>query len=62
MAVAKPKQQRLVLALAALQGAIGDELWGGVIRLGPWQFHPLVLMFALSGSLMISKTLRIPKP
>jgi CDP-diacylglycerol--serine O-phosphatidyltransferase len=23
--------------------------------------HPLVLMFALSGSLMISKTLRIPK-
>ncbi len=52
----------IVLALAALQGAIGDELWGGVIRLGPWQFHPLVLMFALSGSLMISKTLRIPKP
>jgi len=24
--------------------------------------HPLVLMFVLSGSLMISKTLRIPKP
>ncbi|MGE8261542.1 MAG: CDP-diacylglycerol--serine O-phosphatidyltransferase, partial [Stenotrophomonas sp.] len=23
---------------------------------------PLVLLFALSGSLMISKTLRIPKP
>jgi hypothetical protein len=23
--------------------------------------HPLVLMFAFSGSLMISKTLRIPK-
>ena len=51
----------IVLALAALQGAIGDELWGGVIRLGPWQFHPLVLVFALSGSLMISKTIRIPK-
>ena len=29
---------------------------------GPWQLHPLVLVFALSGSLMISKTLRIPKP
>jgi CDP-diacylglycerol--serine O-phosphatidyltransferase len=24
--------------------------------------HPLVLLYALSGSLMISKTLRIPKP
>jgi CDP-diacylglycerol--serine O-phosphatidyltransferase len=44
------------------QGAIGGQLWFGVIHLGPWQFHPLVLMFALSGSLMISKTLHIPKP
>ncbi|MFM8412332.1 MAG: CDP-diacylglycerol--serine O-phosphatidyltransferase, partial [Alphaproteobacteria bacterium] len=25
-------------------------------------FHPLVLLFALSGTAMISKTLRIPKP
>ena len=33
-----------------------------MVKLGPWQFHPLVLMFALSGSLMISKTLQIPKP
>ena len=52
----------VVLAVAAWQGAIGPNLWGGVVQLGPWQFHPLVLMFALSGSLMISKTLRIPKP
>lgn len=52
----------IVLAVATWQGAIGDQLWLGVIQLGPWQFHPLVLMFALSGSLMISKTLRIPKP
>ena len=29
--------------------------------LGPWELHPLVLLFALSGTLMISKTLRIPK-
>ena len=34
----------------------------GVLQLGPWQLHPLVLAYALSGSLMISKTLRIPKP
>ena len=51
----------IVLAVAAWQGAIGDQLWFGVVHLGPWQFHPLVLMFALSGSLMISKTLHIPK-
>jgi CDP-diacylglycerol--serine O-phosphatidyltransferase len=52
----------VVLAVAAMQGALGEDLWLGMVKLGPWQFHPLVLMFALSGSLMISKTLRIPKP
>ncbi len=52
----------VVLAIAAATGNIGAELWGGRWHLGPWQLHPLVLMFALSGSLMISKTLRIPKP
>ncbi len=51
----------LLLAFAAWQGRIGDALWLGVVQLGPWQLHPLVLVFALSGSLMISKTLRIPK-
>ena len=51
-----------VLAAAAWQGRLGDELWGGVWQLGPWALHPLALMFVLSGSLMISKTLRIPKP
>ena len=52
----------VVLAIAAWQGSIGDAVWFGEYRLGPWLLHPLVLMFALSGSLMISKTLRIPKP
>ena len=50
-----------VFALAAWQGRVGAELWGGVWTLGPWQLHPLALLFVLSGSLMISKTLRIPK-
>ena len=51
-----------LLALAAWQGRVGEErLWGGVMELGPWELHPLVLLFVLSGSLMISKTLRIPK-
>ena len=50
-----------VLAFAAWQGRIGDTLFGGSLVLGPWQLHPLALLFGLSGTLMISKTLRIPK-
>ena len=52
----------VLLAVAAGTGAVGPQLWLGQWQLGPWQLHPLVLLFALSGSLMISKTLRIPKP
>jgi CDP-diacylglycerol--serine O-phosphatidyltransferase len=50
-----------VLAVAAWSGRLGDDLWLGSLALGPWQLHPLVLLFVLSGSLMISKTLHIPK-
>ena len=50
-----------VLAFAAWRGRVGDDLFGGAVQLGPWVLHPLVLLFVLSGSLMISKTLRIPK-
>ena len=50
-----------VLAVAAWQGRIGDALWFGAVDLGPWTLHPLALIYAVSGSLMISKTLRIPK-
>jgi CDP-diacylglycerol--serine O-phosphatidyltransferase len=50
-----------VLAWAAWQGRVGDAVWGGAWVVGPWTLHPLVLLFALSGTLMISKTLRIPK-
>lgn len=52
----------MLLAVAAINGRVGEQLWLGHWQLGPWQLHPLVLLFALSGSLMISKTLRIPKP
>ena len=51
----------LVLAIAAAKHRLGDDFWFGRLDLGPMGLHPLVLMFALSGSLMISKTLRIPK-
>lgn len=50
-----------LLAAAALAERLGQGLWFGVWQIGPWQLHPLVLVYALSGSLMISKTLRIPK-
>jgi CDP-diacylglycerol--serine O-phosphatidyltransferase len=50
-----------VLAFAAWQGRIGESLYGGAWAIGPWTLHPLVLLYVLSGTLMISKTLRIPK-
>ncbi|MDR3380388.1 CDP-alcohol phosphatidyltransferase family protein [Cupriavidus basilensis] len=50
-----------VLAFCAWQGRVGDALYGGVWSIGPADLHPLALLFVLSGSLMISKTLRIPK-
>jgi CDP-diacylglycerol--serine O-phosphatidyltransferase len=50
-----------VLAVAQWLGRTGDALWGGSMVLGPWALHPLALLYVLSGSLMISKTLHIPK-
>ena len=50
-----------VLAWLASQALIGGTLWGGAWAIGPWQLHPVSLLFALSGTLMISKTLHIPK-
>ena len=49
------------LAFAAWQERVGDDFYGGVWQLGPWILHPFALLFVLSGTLMISKTLRIPK-
>lgn len=51
-----------VLAWAAWRGRLGDSIYGGEWSAGAWTLHPLALLFALSGTLMISKTLRIPKP
>lgn len=51
----------LVLAIAFAQGRTFDHAWFGVLQLGPWKLHPLTLMYAVSGSFMIS-TIRIPKP
>jgi len=50
-----------VMALAASLGAVRQHLWLGEVTLFGFTLHPLVLMFAVSGSLMISR-IRIPKP
>lgn len=54
----------LVGLLAALTwyDAIGVSLPFGRLRFLGGSFHPLVLVFALSGTAMISKTLHVPKP
>ena len=59
-----PSSTLLVLLLVLLTwlGRIGPALPLGMVALGPFALHPLVLLFVLSGSLMISKTLRVPKP
>ena len=49
-----------LLALAAWFGALQEQLWLGMVTIAGFQLHPLVLMFAVSGSLMISR-IRIPK-
>ncbi len=49
-----------ILLLAAWNDALGDRLWFGAVSLAGFTLHPLVLLFAISGSLMISRV-RIPK-
>lgn len=50
-----------LMAMAAWFGAVREDLWFGEVTLAGFKLHPLVLMFAISGSLMISR-LRIRKP
>ena len=50
-----------ILAWLASNGQVGDALFGGTWTFLSWQLHPVALLFALSGTLMISKTLHIPK-
>ena len=55
------------LVLVALLGwafgtdAVHAHLWGGETRILGWLLHPVAVVYAVSGSLMIS-TIRIPKP
>jgi CDP-diacylglycerol--serine O-phosphatidyltransferase len=49
-----------VMFLAASQGAVRESLWFGSVEFAGFTLHPLVLLFAVSGSLMISR-IRFPK-
>ncbi|SAM07318.1 hypothetical protein [Absidia glauca] len=52
-----------LLAYFVLQDRYMETLPGQLITFANgWDLHPLVLIYAVSGTLMISKTLRIPKP
>ncbi|MDA8431143.1 MAG: CDP-alcohol phosphatidyltransferase family protein [Geobacteraceae bacterium] len=50
----------ILLCWAASQGAVHDSLWFGRVVIAGFTLHPLVLVFALSGSLMVSR-IRFPK-
>jgi len=50
----------VLLLWAASQGALRESLWFGQVVIAGFTLHPIVLFFAVSGSLMISR-IRIPK-
>lgn len=49
-----------LLWAAAAQGAVGESPWGGAWWIAGFALHPRVPLFAVPGSLMISR-IRIPK-
>jgi CDP-diacylglycerol---serine O-phosphatidyltransferase len=51
-----------LLGAAFRLGKIDADLWFGAYQIGPALLHPLSLLYAASGSAMISATLRVPKP
>lgn len=50
----------IMMGVAASQGALNDSLWFGKIEVARLTLHPIVLAFAVSGSLMVSR-IRFPK-
>lgn len=49
-----------LLSVAASYGALHQNLWFGEVTIAGFKLHPLSLVFAISGSLMISR-IKIPK-
>jgi CDP-diacylglycerol--serine O-phosphatidyltransferase len=51
----------MLMAVAASQGALRESLWFGEVVFAGFTLHPMVLFFAASGSLMVSR-IHFPKP
>jgi CDP-diacylglycerol--serine O-phosphatidyltransferase len=47
--------------MAFVLGRIDEALWLGAYQLGWGVLHPLTLIYVLSGTAMVSSTLRVPK-
>ena len=52
----------LLFGIASMMERVDERLWFGVYQVGPAVLHPLALVYGLSGSAMISATLKVPKP
>ena len=50
----------MLMSWAATQGALRESLWFGQVVFAGFTLHPIVLLFAVSGSLMVSR-IRFPK-
>jgi CDP-diacylglycerol--serine O-phosphatidyltransferase len=50
----------ILLAGAASQSALGESLWFGHVMFAGFTLHLMVLLYAISGSLMVSR-IRLPK-
>lgn len=57
-----PSSVLIVVLLGVLYfaGRLGTDMWLGAWEIGGWVLHPLTLVYAASGSAMIS-TMRVPK-
>ncbi len=51
-----------LLGILYWQGSIDSRFFLGSFHLGPWVLHLFSIIYAVSGSAMISSTLRLPKP
>jgi len=50
------------LGIAYWQDCVDTHIFLGIFSVGPWSLHPFSIVYAISGSAMISGTIRIPKP
>jgi CDP-diacylglycerol--serine O-phosphatidyltransferase len=51
----------ILLGIAFASGRIDEALWFGAYKLAWGVLHPLTLIYAVSGTAMVSSTLRVPK-